>query len=88
MTGLPYADAVIGIFAYDTGCVSSGIRNEPLRQEIKDWIKAQPDDDLRLWLGRLVREEFLTEEALAAGYGPEDVHSFFQWMATGLDWDL
>jgi hypothetical protein len=34
----------------------------------------------RLFLSRLIRDMWLTEEALAQGYGIEDVMSFAAWL--------
>lgn len=84
-------EALDGLFAYDTGAVDSGIHDEALRQKCIAAIKALPlaPGELvpRLWLSRLVRDRYLSEEALAQGYGIEDVFSAMsnKWLKSPLE---
>ena len=78
-------DALSGLYAYDTGATDSGIHDEVLRQKCIAVINAMlktPSELLfpRLWLSRLVRDKYLSEEALAQGYGIEDAILFVQWL--------
>jgi len=73
-------NAMFDIMAYDTGCTDSGIHDERLREEIKTRLKAMSVDDLGLYIGRALREQYLSEEALAKGYGVEDVREFLEWL--------
>jgi len=81
--------ALDGLYAYDTGATDSGIKDESLRQQCIDAIKAIPvgPHELvpRLWLSRLIRDMFLSEEALAQGYGIEDAMSFLRWLEDEMD---
>ncbi len=76
-------DPMVGIYAYDTGCVDSGVRDEVLRKRLADRIDAMPDDELRLRLSRWLRDEFLSDDRLADGYGWEDAMKFCQWIDSG-----
>lgn len=73
-------DALDGLFAYDGGCVSSGIRDEALRARCGEHLRSLPADERRLVLSRLTREMFLSEDALSQGYGAEDAGSFVRWL--------
>lgn len=78
---------MIGIFAYDSGMVDSGIKNERRRAEIKAWLEDQCDihpDRFRVVLARFIREQFLSDEALEQHYGLEDVALFFRWLDTDM----
>ena len=76
-----------GMFAYDTGCVDSGIKDEVKRQEI---IKMFHDDP-RWAMNKLaiyVLTHFLSDEARQQGYGLEDVQSFFEWLSNYMRFDI
>lgn len=77
-------DALDGLFAYDGGATDSGIHDEVLRTRCKKAIKAMPCEPgelvPRLWLSRLIRDMWLSEEALSQGYGIEDAVSFLRWL--------
>jgi hypothetical protein len=83
MTEQELRDALDGLFAYDTGAVDSGIHDEALRErcitELKSQIGAH-EVAPRLFLSRMIRDMWLSEEALAQGYGIEDVMSFVVWL--------
>lgn len=84
MNSKELSDALDGLFAYDTGCVSSGIRDERLRERVKCELRKRPEK----WLDRWVRDCFLSEEALKQGYGLEDVRQFFDWLSERMDYDI
>lgn len=77
-------EALDGLYAYDDGSVDSGIHDEALRQRCIEAIKAISvgESELvpRLWLSRLIRDMWLSEEALEQGYGIEDALSFLRWL--------
>lgn len=84
MTEFTYEDAfdkLNGIYAYDTGCVDSGIHDEILKRNLKKWINARDnyheyERALAIW----IRETYLSDEALDEGYGLEDVMGFLNWI--------
>jgi hypothetical protein len=73
-------DAMDGMHAYDTGCVDSGIRDEVLRHRVKVQMRGMPDDERRMMLARLFRDNYLTDEAISQGYGLEDAADFWRWL--------
>lgn len=77
-------DALEGLYAYDDGATDSGIHDEALRERCKKAIKAMPigEHELfpRLWLSRLIRDMWLSEESLEQGYGILDAMSFLRWL--------
>ena len=81
-------DALDGLLAYDLGATDSGIHDEALRARVRAQLEALPDDAFRLLISRYVRERMLSEEALTAGYGIEDVREFFTWMRDAMDYDI
>ena len=81
-------DTLMGIFAYDNGCVDSGIHDEGARQRLKDTIKSWTDEEFRLAMSARVRDEFLSDEAIAKGYGLEDVAEFIRWLGDRMGIDL
>lgn len=81
MTDEDIKDALDGLFAYDTGCVDSGIKDERLRARViaelnKDW----GSDMYSKRLARIAREMFLTDEAIELGYGLQDLRQFLEWI--------
>jgi hypothetical protein len=87
-----FSDAMLGLYAYDTGSVSSGIRDEVLRArviaELRRGADMKDESFDRLRLARFAREAFLAEERLAQRYGLEDVKSFIRWMSDFMGYDL
>jgi len=76
-------DALNGLYAYDTGSLDSGIHDEALRSRCIDELRHRtgPHDLYpRLFIGRMVRDLYLSEEALTEGYGPEDAYEFIRWL--------
>jgi hypothetical protein len=83
MTDEELGDALSGLYAYDTGCTDSGIHDERLRQQCIEEMRSRTgpaEIAPRLLLSRMIRDHYLTEEALARGYGIEDVMSFASWL--------
>jgi hypothetical protein len=81
-------DSLDGLFAYDTGCTDSGIKDELLRNEVKNYLYALDENEFRLTLSKFIREYFLIDEALEKGYGVEDVKSFIDWLEREMDINL
>ena len=81
-------DALIGLLNYDTGATDAGVKNELLREAAIKQLRDMSDDEFRFWMSRFVREEFLAEPKLHAGYGVEDVLGFALWMSSFMDIDL
>jgi hypothetical protein len=92
VTGEEIWAALDGLYAYDMGSRGSGIHDEDLRARVMAEIKAIPLGPYeivpRLWLSRLVREMWLSDEALAQGYGIEDALGFTKWLDEQMTWGL
>jgi hypothetical protein len=83
MTDEELRRALDGLYAYDMGAVSSGTHDEDLRERCVQALAGHRGDDpstWRIWLGRLVREMWLSDEALMDGYGCEDAAHFLEWL--------
>jgi len=80
MTEPELFDALDGLSAYDAGCTDSGIRDELLRRRVFQYLGSLTETEQRLTLGKHIREHYLTDEAMAQGYGPEDVQQFLNWL--------
>lgn len=76
--------ALDGLFAYDTGCVGSGIKDESLRAHATQALNKLNRQELAV----MVREMWLSDEAISAGYGAEDVAEFFRWLTDRMNFDL
>lgn len=85
MTFEEFSDGMLGIFAYDTGATDSGIHDEGLRARLKEFLQGKDEGH---WLERLMREAFLSDEALAQGYRAADVAEFVGWLSSEMDCDL
>lgn len=91
MTEQELRDALDGLYAYDQGSRDSGIHDEALRAKCIGELQSRlgPHEVApRLFLSRMIRDMFLTEEALAQGYGIEDVMSFIKWLGTHMGMDV
>lgn len=80
MTYEEFVHAVDGIMAYDTGCVSSGVRDERLRAILIAYVRAMSPLEHRKTLAKLVIDLTLSEDVIAQGYGPEDAYGLLQWL--------
>lgn len=76
-------DQLEGIFAYDMGAIDSGTRDERLRNQLVAELDAHTEDEIRLSLSRWLRDGLLSEAAISAGYGWEDVLAFAKWIDSG-----
>lgn len=76
------ARALDALHAYDTGCLDSGIKDEQLRQRVIAELKIglRPNQLYSDRLSRIVRELYLSDEAIAARYGLETVAKFIDWL--------
>lgn len=93
MTEQEMWEAMLGLYAYDTGAVDSGIHDEGLRERVKAKMAemgAWNDSPARFepCLARWIRVSFLSEQALAVGYGVEDVKAFFDWLSRRMEYDI
>lgn len=81
--------ALDGIYARDMGS-TSGIYDEDLRARCVAEFAYQRQfrNTWRSWLARLVREMWLSEEAIEQGYGCEDALHFLEWLEERMDTPL
>lgn len=78
--------ALDGLYAYDSGSVGSGIRDEGLRARVVEELRQRRElGSWREQLARLVREMWLSEEAIEQGYGTEDAMHFCDWLEDYMD---
>jgi hypothetical protein len=78
-------DLLLALSAFDTGSTDSGIRDDGAKARLGAALRALPDAVFRVELGRRLREWFLSDEALEAGYGAEDVVEFCEWLRDEMD---
>ena len=88
MTTEELASALSGLFAFDSGATDSGIHDEVLRSQVKDILHGMAEEECRLTMSRILRDLFLSEEALAEGYGIEDAAEFIRWLSDRMDTDI
>lgn len=80
MTEAELADALSGLSAYDHGALDSGIHDHALLERVRAHLEAMGETGRRVSLARIVRGLFLTDDAIAIGYGLEDVSGFLLWL--------
>lgn len=81
-----FFESLSGLFAYDTGCVDSGIKNESLKTQVFGEIERMNEDEFRLTFSEYIRSYYISEEAVSQGYGIEDVAEFLRWLSrNGID---
>ena len=61
-------DSLDGLCAFDSGCVDSGIKDESLRREVKEYISSLNVDDFRIIMTEFIRKYYVCEEAVEKGY--------------------
>jgi hypothetical protein len=93
MTDEGLMEALIGLFAYDTGCVSSGIHDEMLRRRCivrleQMYEMPETPNQYRAFIASILLAHFLNEESLALGYGPSDAYEFLRWLEDSMEQDL
>lgn len=71
-------DRLDGVFAYDSGCLSSGIKDDEFKNKIK-----QDHEQLNLLLTALARR-YLNSD----GYTIEDIQKLLQWASCELEFIL
>ena len=81
-------DSLDGLCAFDSGCVDSGIKDESLRREVKEYISSLNVDDFRIIMTEFIRKYYVCEEAVEKGYGIEDVKGFIDWLDSHMDCSL
>ena len=64
-------------FLHDIERTNSGICYDI--QEFRDYFEHFGENNFRVFISRLIRENFLTEDALKDGYGFEDALEFIDW---------
>jgi hypothetical protein len=94
-------DALEGIYAYDMGCVDSGIHDEALKRRCREELDRRKQEllherevpgpkrtaDRRFWAERL-GDMYLSDEAIDQGYGVDDVVEFVNWLGREMFYDL
>lgn len=89
MTDDELLDALLGLYAYDTGSLDSGIHDEALRARVVAELRRRLEDHPHHLLGcdpattRLVRDGLISDERIAEGYCLEDLASFVTWLTDG-----
>jgi hypothetical protein len=75
-------DALDGLRAYDEGATDSGIRDEDLRARCKAALREREADPVRWreFAARLVRDLYLTDEAIGHEAGLEDAAGLIRWL--------
>lgn len=86
MTDEELRDVLDGLHAYDDGAADSGIRDEARRARCIAVLKdRRTGAEGRQWLARLVRDMWLTDEAIEQGYGLEDALGFIERLEDRMD---
>ena len=73
-------DALDGLHAYDTGATDSGIRDGLLAARCRDYLLSLSEQERNSVVSVILRELYLTDEAIAKGFGWEDVRGFCEWL--------
>lgn len=73
-------DNLDGFYDYDGGSTDSGIKNDTLKEKCRKHIMSFKPEARRALLAKLIIDMWLCEDALKAGYGPEDAKSFIDWL--------
>lgn len=72
--------AIDGLMAYDVGCTDSGISDPELRAKVESELNAMTDTQKELFEKAYIEECFLSDSAIAQGYGDEDAEEFKEWL--------
>jgi hypothetical protein len=73
-------DALDGFYAYDSGSLDSGIHDPDLKAAVDTYLKSLDDASRKALLSRAGRDLFLSDEAIAQGYGLPDSSLFCHWL--------
>ncbi len=74
-------EALMGLYAGEDS--DSGIVDRDLRSRCRAMLKTMTEKEIRVELAEFVRDHYLSDEALALGYGVEDVANFYRWFEDG-----
>ena len=75
--------AVDGLYAFDTGCVCSGIHDEDLKQEVHDHlleIYQKDPKEFEIEITKVSFQLYLTPKSRSYGYAEEDAVEVCEWM--------
>ena len=76
--------ALDGLFAYDTGCVDSGIHDNVLREQVREYLEEAARAETRSMyppiIDEFLREHFYETDTLEA------VLEFAGWLIELMDW--
>jgi hypothetical protein len=75
-------EAVVWLYASDSGLARSAGHEPTLRALCRQavWDRLVTDEvGLRVWVSKLVRDVFLSDDALRGGFGVEDACEFWSW---------
>lgn len=75
-------EALLGLFAFDTGCTQAKTCDEKLRTRVIEEInKGLVENQLfTTRMARIARDLWLSDEAIESGYGLEDIRVFINWL--------
>ena len=76
--------ALDGLYAYDSGSIHSGVHDEALRAACVATMNAWPRGQSAVFSDKhalLVREMWLSDQAIQDGYGLEDACEFVRWLS-------
>ena len=73
-------DAVDSVLAFDRGAFDSASSGADLRQAVLSYLRQLDDEARRNVLAQYCRR-FLTDEAIRAGYGVNDIINFVEWLS-------
>lgn len=80
MTDQELAEALEGLYAYDSGCVSSGIHDENLKARLHTVFHEKDASERVRFISQMVIDHYLSPEANKLRYGPEDALLFLRWV--------
>jgi hypothetical protein len=81
MTNNELSTTLQSLFAYDIGHADSGIHDAALKDQCRKYLESVTDEvGRRRLLARMVRELWLCDESIDAGYGCEDALTFINWL--------
>jgi hypothetical protein len=79
--GWTLSDAMLALHAYDSGYTDSGTRDDLMLDSVVTYLRSLDENAFRVELSAIVRDAFLSDAAIAEGYGVEDVARFLEWLA-------
>lgn len=78
--GWNLATAIDALMAYDSGCLDSGVYDPEMKIAVVDYLTSLSSDKFRQEMSVLIRDSYLTDVKIEAGYGVEDVKNLFEWL--------